>query len=257
MQSEEDALGTAMLDFQRGGLRGAARHRDGATTWSAAVEENYFGDHADWAPAVRERYATLDGPVLDVGCGAGQHALFFQTHHETVAFDVSPNAVRAARERGVEDARVLDMFELNDAFDPDRFASALVNGTQLGLGGSLAGVAALLADLARVTHEGATALVDSYDPARLDAGAFGGYRPDPREGVCRRTFHVEYERAAGGEGNGDDGDPTRERLVGPDLSFVLFSPERLRDACVGTPWCVASVARREEGAYYSATLSKA
>jgi SAM-dependent methyltransferase len=249
MQSDEDALGTAMLDFHRGGLRGPAVHRDGRETWDAAIEANYFGDHEEWDDATRERYGALAGPLVDVGCGAGQHSLFFQERVETVAFDVSPNAVRTARERGVEDARVLDMFDLADAVPAGRFASALVNGTQLGLGGSLAGVSSLLAALARVTTDDGVALVDSYDPARIDAeaaAAFGGYRPDPREGVCRRTFHVEYDRAT------DDGD--RDRLVGPSLSFVLFSPARLRDACVGTPWRVDGVERREP--YYSAELVK-
>ena len=250
MQSDEDALGTAMLDFQRGGLRGEAIHRDGAETWPAFIEENYFGDHGSWLADHDDEdqlYDSLAGPLLDVGCGAGGHSVFYQDRFETVAFDVSPNAVQAARERGVEDARVADMFDMTEAFPTGRFASALVNGTQLGLAGSLPGVSALLADLARVTTDDAVALVDSYDPARIDretAAEFGGYRPDPREGVCRRTFHVEYGRET------ESGD--RERLVGPTLSFVLFSPARLRDACVGTPWRVADVVRRE--VYYTAKL---
>ncbi|MFC5970868.1 class I SAM-dependent methyltransferase [Halomarina salina] len=250
MQSDEDALGTAMLDFQRGGLRGDAIHRDGGETWPAFVEENYFGDHGSWLAAHDEERAlheSLSGPLLDVGCGAGGHSAYYQERFETVAFDVSPNAVRAARERGVEDVRVLDMFEVGDAFPRGRFSSALVNGTQLGLAGSLPGVSAFLADLARVTTDDAVALVDSYDPTHIDgetAAEFGGYRPDPREGVCRRTFHVEYHR--------ETESASRERLVGPTLSFVLFSPARLRDACVGTPWRVADVVRRE--VYYTAKL---
>lgn len=250
MQSDEDALGTAMLDFQRGGLRGEATHRDGGETWPAFVEENYFGDHGSWLAdheEERELYESLTGPLLDVGCGAGGHGCYYQDRFETVAFDVSPNAVEAARERGVEDARVLDMFEMPDAFPRERFRSAIVVGTQTGLAGSLDGVSAFLADLARVTTDDAVALVDSYDPTRIDsetADEFGGYRPDPRDGVCRRTFHVEYDRET------ERGE--RERLVGPTLSFVLFSPARLRDACVGTPWRVADVVRRE--VYYKAKL---
>ncbi|WP_254537077.1 class I SAM-dependent methyltransferase [Halomarina litorea] len=246
MESDEDALGTAMLDFQRGGLRGEAVHRDGGEVWPAYIEENYFGSPRDWHPDSRVLYDSLDGPVLDVGCGAGQHALTFQHRGtEVTAFDVSPNAVRAARERGVEDARVADMFDLPGEFPREAFRTALLNGTQLGLGGSLAGVSELLADLARVTDESGVAVADSYDPARIDApDEFGGHRPDPREGVCRRAFHVEYDRAG-------------ERLVGPSLSFVLFSPARLRDACVGTPWSVREVRRRDpEAPYYKAVLAK-
>ncbi|MFD1511661.1 class I SAM-dependent methyltransferase [Halomarina rubra] len=268
MEADEDALGTAMLDFQRGGLRGTATHRDGAAVWPASVAENYFGDHGAWLADNETEaalYGRLDGPLLDVGCGAGGHAVHYQERFETVAFDVSPNAVRAARERGVEDARVVDMFEVTDAFERGRFAAALCIGTHLGLGGSLAGVSAFLADLAQVTTADAVALVDSYDPTRIDdelAREFGGYRSDPREGVCRRAFHVEYHRetgteatSAGSQNAKRSGDGEPERLVGPDLSFVLFSPGRLRDACVGTPWRVAEVVRRE--VYYEALLEKA
>jgi SAM-dependent methyltransferase len=246
MESDEDALGTAMLDFQRGGLRGEAIHRDGSEVWPAFVEENYFDAEEDWHPEDRALFESLDGPVLDVGCGAGQHALAFQRRGvEVTAVDISPNAVRAARERGVEDVHVADMFGLSEEVTRRRFGTALLNGTQLGLGGSLAGVSHLLADLARVTDEAGTAVVDSYDPRRIDAPeAFGGYRPDPREGVCRRCFHVEYDR---------DG----ERLVGPSLSFLLFSPSRLRDACVGTPWSVEAIHRNApEAPYYRAVLDR-
>lgn len=269
MESDEDALGTAMLDVQRGGLRGTAIHRDGSETWPAFVEENYFGDHGAWLAdhdAEATLYDRLDGPLLDVGCGAGGHSVYYQNRFETVGVDVSPNAVRAARERGVEDARVGDMFDLGDAVENGRFASALVVGTQTGLAGSLSGVSAFLADLARVTADDAVAVVDSYDPTRIDAetaAAFGGYRPDPREGVCRRTFHVEYDReteagtegtSAGSQNAPRSGDGERERLVGPTLSFVLFSPARLRDACVGTPWTLAETVHRE--VYYKALLDK-
>ena len=240
MRPDEDALGTAMLDFQRGGLRGEAVHRDGSEVWDASVEENYFAPADDRFP-----YDSIDGPVLDAGCGAGRHALSFQRRGvDVTAFDVSPNAVRAARERGVEDARVADMFALRETFPRSGFRTALLNGTQLGLCGSLAGVSSLLAALAWVTDGAGTAVVDSYDPERIDddpAAGFGGHRPDPREGVCRRSFHVEYDR---------DG----RRLVGPSLSFVLFSPARLRDACVGTAWSVGEIRRTEGPSYYRAVL---
>ncbi|MFC6836703.1 class I SAM-dependent methyltransferase [Halomarina ordinaria] len=240
MESEEDALGTAMLDVYRDDLRGEAIHRDGAEVWDASIEANYFGPTDAWHSDAA-LYDSLAGPVLDVGCGAGQHALTFQHHGvDVTAFDVSPNAVRAARERGVEDARVFDMFDLPGPFT-DAYRAVLLNGTQLGLAGSLPGVAALLADLAPVTDGSGVAVVDSYDPGRIAPEGFGGHRPDPREGVCRRTFHVEYDRAG-------------ERLVGPSLSFVLFSPARLRDACVGTPWSVREVLRRDGTPYYRCVL---
>lgn len=237
-----DALGLAMLDYQRGGLRGDCRYVDGAETVDAHIHENYFGDPSQWKGATKRLLDSLEGPVVDVGCGAGNHALYLQKRvDDVVAFDVSPGAVRAARERGVEDAVVADMFDM--PFRRDRFRSAWMYGTQLGLAGSLAGVSALLAELAYVTDEQAVAVVDSYDPYRVDAEKMVGYRPDPRDGVAHRAFHVEYDRGG-------------ERLVGRTLSFVLFGPERLRDTTVGTPWSVTEIHEKTTGGHYRAVLEK-
>ncbi|SFL15810.1 Methyltransferase domain-containing protein [Halogranum rubrum] len=237
-----DALGLAMFDYQRDGLRGDCRYVDGAETADAHIHENYFGDPTQWNASTKRLLDSLDGPIVDVGCGAGNHALYLQERvDDCVAFDVSPGAVAAARARGVDDALVADMFELS--FPRDRFRSVWMCGTQLGLAGSLAGVSALLSDLAFVTDAEATAVVDNYDPCDPDATKLLGYRSDPRESVARRAFHFEYDR--------DD-----ERLVERTLSFVLFGPERLRDAAVGTPWSVSEVHQNPSGGHYRAVLEK-
>lgn len=236
-----DPLGRAMLDFQRGRYRGNCLHRDGDAVWDANVYGFYFRPPGSWDDALRDLLDALPGPVLDAGCGTGQQSWYLQERgRAVVAVDVSPRAVRVARERGVADARVMDVFDLS--FPPDRFGSVLVKGTQAGLAGSLPGVRSFLADLARVTVDGGVAVVDSYDPADLDE-TFPGYRPDPREGLARRTFHVEYES------------PTPDgwsREVGPTLDFLLFGPGRLREAAEGTGWTVTDVRRR--GDYYRAVL---
>lgn len=235
-----------MLDYQRGGLEGECIHRDGDDVWDGNVAEFYFTPPEEWSDAIVETLTSLDEPVLDAGCGAGGNALWLQEHgHEVVGIDVSPGAVQAASERGLDDARVMDMFDLE--FQSNRFRSVLCKGTQLGLAGSLAGVRQFLSDLAVVTDDEGQAVVDNYDPAELDPESFGGYRSDPRDGVARRTFHVEYHREADG---------SVERLVGDSLSFLLFGPDRLRDAVVGTPWTVAETDRPGGDHHYRARLVK-
>lgn len=250
-----DALGRAMLDYQRGGLRGECIHRDGDTTWDGNVATFYFTPYEEWREESVALYESLGGPVLDAGCGTGRHARFFRDRgREVVAIDVSPNAVQAARERlrefdpagdGSVEFRVQDAFEMD--YRAGRFGSVLCNGTQAGLAGSLPGVRDLLSSFAEVTDEEGVAVVDGYDPARLDPEEFGGYRPDPRDGVARRTFHVEYHRA-------DESGADPARLVGRSLDFVLFGPDRLRDVVVGTPWTVAEV--HPSDGYYKAKLTK-
>lgn len=242
-----DPLGRAMLAFQRG-TSGTLRYRDGADTQGGRVREFYFRSPSEWDDeriAALERLADHE-QILDVGCGAGQHALWWQERGvDVTAIDASPNAVRTARERGLEDVLVGDMFDL--PFETGAFGAVHCVGTQLGLGGSLAGIGDLLAEFARVTDGSAPAVVDNYDPTRLDRGFFG-YRPDPREGIARRCFHFEFV----GE-TADDGG----REIGPTLHFLLCSPSRLREATIGTPWGLRSVQRTDDGAYYRAVLDKA
>lgn len=236
-----DPLGRAMYDHATVGEAGELVYRDGTVVEPHDVPDTYFSPPSAWDPEWRRRLSDLDGPVLDAGCGAGSIAAWLKADgREVVAVDVSPYAVRAARARGVGDVCVMDLFDL--AFPGDTFRSVLAKGTQLGLAGSLPGVRTVLSDLAVVTDEAGVAIVDSYDPSKLDPKTFIGYRPDPRTGVARRAFHFEYER------------PDGDREVGRTLSFVLFEPERLRDILVGTPWELADVWPQE--AYYRARLEK-
>lgn len=232
-----DPYGRAIRDFAWGEQAEPLWRFDGEDREDHPIQHFYFTPY-DGGDALFE---SLGGPMLDVGCGVGRHALHFQQRFEVVATDVSDHLVETARDLGVEDARVVDMFELRRHFDRDRFQSALLNGTQLGLAGSLRGIAALLSDLAHVTAPDAQAVVDAYDPTRADLPELIGHRPLPDPGLAHRVFHFEYE--------GD---------VGPELLFLLFSPDRLREAVVGTDWRVVEVDPGDDDAnpYYRALLAK-
>ena len=234
-----DLFGRAVADHYHDRMDEQLLVRDGAETQEHPIEAFYFEPFDIESEAGRWLSSWVRGPLLDVGAGAGRHALVFGTRVETVAVDVSESLVAVMIDRGVADARVADMFSLPSRFDRDRFGSALVVGTQLSLAGSMQGLRGLLGDLAFVTDADATAVVDGYDPDREAAAELLGYRPDPTPGLAHRTFHFAYEGA-----------------VSETLYFRLFSPDRLREATVGTGWRVADVRRDDEGAYYRAALTK-
>jgi hypothetical protein len=237
-----DPFGRAVRDHVRGDRDDPLLQQDGERALEHPIERFYVDEfHPDDA-AGEWLESWLDGPLLDMGAGVGRHALYFQDRFETVAIEASDHLVETMHERGVDDARHADMFELRDAFARDRFRSALANGTQLGLAGSMQGLRRFLGDLAFVTTPDATAVLDCYDPDCEGTADLLGYRPDPTPGLAYRVMQFEYE--------GEGGEP---------LLFRLFSPDRLREAAVGTGWTVAEVDRPsgESAHHYRAALTKA
>lgn len=231
-----DPFGRAIRDHHRGEQDTPLIQRDGEKTLEHPIERFYFNNNE------RERWldSWINGPLLDIGAGAGRDTLHFQEQHETVAIEISEHLVQTMRDRGVHDARQADMFALRETFERDRFRSALVIGTQLGLVGSKDGLRVFLRDLSHVTTADATAVIDSHDPSCNETETLLGYRDDPTPGLAHRVMHFEYE---------DD--------VGETLLFRLFSPDRLREAAVGTDWEIADIRYdSDDNVYYRAALRK-
>ena len=238
---EVDPYGRAIRDYHRGEQSEPLYDVDGTERREHPIDAFYFepfdpdGRRSGWLAS------HLEGPLLDLGAGAGRHALYFQERFETVALDASEHLVDVMADRGVDDVRRGSMFALRERFGRDRFRSALSIGTQLCLAGSMDGLGRLLGDLAHVTMPDATAVVDSYDPTTPATAHAFGFRPDPTPGLAYRVYHYEYE--------GD---------VGPELLFRLFGPDRLRAAATGTGWRVAEVRAHppDTGVQYRAVLRK-
>lgn len=232
-----DPFGRAIRDHYRGEREEPLVDRDGAESRIHDIEGWYFcgyeGD--EWVDS------WLDGPLLDVGAGAGRHTLYYQQRFETVAIEESDYLVEMMVDRGVEDARRVDMFELPEAFDADRFRSVFCYGTQVGLVASLAGLRQFLADLAAVTDDEGTAVLHNYAPEKSATDEVFAYRPDPTPGLAYRVYHERY-----------DGE------VGRTLLFRLFSLDRLGEAAADTPWRVAEAryVPEEEPTQWLAALEK-
>ena len=235
-----DAFGRAVRDFHRGEQDEPLVQRDGEETLIHPIEDFYFGDFDPESDRGAWLDSRLDGPLVDLGAGAGRDALHFQNRFETVAIEVSDHLVETMEARGVEDARRGDMFALRDQFDANRFRSALAFGTQICLTGSMRGLERFLADLAHVTTADATAVLHSHDPEADGVDDLLGFRPDPTPGLAHRVFWFEYEAT-----------------VDEALYFRLFSPDRVQEAAASTPWEIADVRQPRESITYQVALEKA
>ena len=113
---------------------------DHRSFWRSVYEEQPY-DVLPWfdaepsrsvARAVTEKFLVPGTAVLDIGCGAGSNVLFLARQgFESHGIDLSPGAVRAARERAREEGLTVDV-RVGDALDLDfpeaRFDGILDNG---------------------------------------------------------------------------------------------------------------------------------
>lgn len=233
-----DPFGRALLDHHRGEQSATLYQTDGEERLTHPVGDFYFSDVSD-QPAADWTESWLDGPLLDVGAGAGRDALVFQERFETVALEKSSRLVDLLAARGVEQAVQGDMFDLPAQFEPGRFQSLLVVGTQIGLAGSIDGLQSLLNDFDAVTTSNGTVVLDAYDPAYEGAEDMLGFQASSDPGIAHRIVRYEYE--------GDAGEALR---------VLLFDPDRLREATDETPWTVADIERPHDSYYYRAALEK-
>ena len=170
------------------------------------------------------------GPrVLDIGAGAGAHALVLQARgHEVTALDLIPEAVRIMRERGVEDVREGTLFELPAANLYDTVI-LLMNGSMITE--TLSGLDRLLAAAAKVLEPRGALILDSTDlrdvgATDVDTDGDDGFEDDDRYigelhyqlsvgEHCGRHFSavVRRSRHAGHEG------PTRRVEHGGNLEW--------------------------------------
>lgn len=178
--------------------------------------------------------------VLDIGCGAGRHALYLQERgHEVVAIDVSPNAVQVSRDRGLSDVRKLGIESVTGLEGP--FDTILMLGNNFGLVGTRETAPARLEDLASIAAPGATLLAESRDPYATD---------DPA--------HLDYHDR--NENRGRLGGALRirvryRRYATPWFDYLLASPDEMASILEGRSWRLSErIDDPEESAEYIGVL---
>lgn len=100
------------------------------------------------------------GKILDIGCGAGSHALYLQGKKlDVTAIDISPNAIKACQLRGVQNTRLSNILDVKEEqYDT---LLLLMNGT--GIFGRLIHITTYLEHLKSLLAPNGQILIDSSD----------------------------------------------------------------------------------------------
>lgn len=158
-------LGVALLDYHHGDA--AAEIVVMSDLWEdePTPVAAYYRPDEQAVPALERKALELcRGRVLDLGAGAGRHALELQrAGHEVVAVDPLPEAVEIMRDRGVGDARLGDL----SAVAGERFDTVLMLMHGVGVVGDLHGLGRLLEELPTLLNPGGRLVCDSADLAAV------------------------------------------------------------------------------------------
>lgn len=159
-----DLLGRAITDF----FNGIDHHRlwvhDHHGPKTEMPVAYYFRTELDMPELELLALDLCQGKTLDIGAGAGSHALYLQDKGVAVtALDISPALVTVMEERGVEQVIAGDIFTYNES----RFDTLLLLMNGIGLVSSTSGLRQFLARAADLLLPGGQLLFDSSDVAYL------------------------------------------------------------------------------------------
>src|SRR5262245_50671313 len=156
-----DAFGKALwAGYQKGSAMHVIERDDGY------VEPHdgglYFQEAHHWSPKVRKALRLARGRVLDIGCGAGRHAIHLQKKgHDVLGIDESPLAIKTSRARGLRRAKVVPIQRMSEGLGT--FDTVIMLGNNFGLFGTPSNARRLLRRLLRMTSPDARVIAESDD----------------------------------------------------------------------------------------------
>ena len=236
----EDAFGRMLLDALDG--RGVVEivERDDGFIDASATPLLYLSPFRRWPAHHRRAMRLVRGRVLDVGAGAGRVALHLQARgHDVVSIDVSPGAVEVCRRRGVRDARVCAIEDVDESLG--RFDTIVLLGNNFGLFAGRAKAKRLLRRFHDLTSERGRILAETRDIYATE---------DP--------VHLAYQERNRSRGRMSGQIRLRIRYglaATPWFDYLMVSRAELEELVEGTGWKLTRTIDSDDT--YVAVLEKA
>ena len=225
-------LGQAVLDYMNDrSFEYLVTERDDGYRTETAVSQ-FFRTALDMAPHEQLALERCHGRILDVGAGAGSHALLLQQHGRQVwAIDISPQHVEVMHQRGIKRADCRDVWEL----EGQRYDTLLLMGHGIGLVDDLKELDLFLLHCRDLVSGNGQMLINGFNYYMTD-----------------RIEHIRYH-----EQNAQQGlfpGSARLRLIydgntGPWFNWLLIDMKTLRQAALATGWNYELLMEEEDGNY--------
>ena len=234
LSDRQDAFGHEIYDhFQGQGGYEIVERDDGFFSLSPGPQL-YFLDYKAWPACEQEAMAHVRGKVLDIGCGAGRHALYLQGQGvEVVGIDTSPLAVEVCRARGLRAAQVLSVTQVTSRLGI--FDTLVMLGNNFALVGHPKRARWLLKRFYRATSEAGRIIAQTRDP----------YQTEVPEHLAYHAYNRERGRWSG---------EARIRVryktyVTPWMGFLMTSKAEMQALLEGTGWGVTHFIDGPGGVY--------
>jgi SAM-dependent methyltransferase len=235
-----DAFGQAMYDYYHGRGGYEIIERDDGLFSPSPGPQVYFAEFEQWPESEQQAIQYARGRVLDIGCGAGRHALYLQGKGlDVTGVDISPGAIQTSQERGLRQAFVCPVLKVSRKLGV--FDTLVMLGNNFALLGTPRRARWLLRRFHHMTSEQGRILAGTRDP----------YQTDLPE-------HLDYH--ARNRQNGRMAGEARvraryKRMVTPWIDFLMLSPQEMEQILQGTGW-QARCFLNEDQANYVAILEK-
>jgi len=176
LAKDKDPMGAAILDYHTSGKAGRLRVLSSMFEEDEMPVKHLFRKFEEMPKLEQKALILAKGKVLDVGAGAGCHALALQEQGLQVkAIDISPLSCEVMRLRGVKDVECINLFDehlssgktstsqIDSTEEGSGFDTILLlmNGT--GIAGKIANLPALFHRLKALLNPGGQILIDSSD----------------------------------------------------------------------------------------------
>lgn len=178
-----DIIGQALIDYQLGNFN------ENIITYSSIAGNDemdipfLFRSYEEMPIIEQEALDLCSGTVLDVGCGAGSHALHLQNKGmNVVAIDISHGAIKTCSLRGVENAFVKNIWDVKN----EKYDTLLVLMNGIGICEKMKNLTPFLIHLKSLLNSGGQIILDSSDVIYM-------YDKDSRETILKEnnTYYGE------------------------------------------------------------------
>lgn len=225
-----DILGEAMLDYYSHGQTATLQVKSKEMETENQSLSYFFRDWDQLPPIEKLALERCSGRVLDIGAGAGSHALILHTQEkQVIALDHSMGCVKVMRMRGLEHVIHANIFDYTE--QKHETLLLLMNG--IGLAGQLSELPLLLNHLKTILTPNGRIIFDSSDIIDL-------FREE--EGSVYMNLNADYYGEVSFR-------YAFKGQVGPWFKWLFIDPQTLSDIAQKCGFALAIIHRDSSGHY--------